>query len=342
MGLHGEPGFGMVNALSAVRNLHSSDSGVTDIILNRTDAEIYKGESVSLEYEILPAAAGRKADAAVYSSSDETVAVVDNCGMITGIGKGTAVITVSCDGISRECVVTVGSAAVKKFSKRPFSVTGYLEEDDPTAIVKEGSWDEWGSYADIYQTNTKAKERLSISLSMYNMSSIPYIQITKKDGTVVKGKVYSGSSSTKKLSLSYSVPAAGTYRIMVLNKPYNNTGNMILRYDLTVNSVIRDLPGVSVTKAYGGKKSFTLKWKKLSKAKQKKISKIQIQYSTSSEFSSGTTKSVYAKNTASFKMLGKLKAKKYYYIRVRGYKKINGIKHYSEWSKAVKVRTKQV
>lgn len=340
MGLHGEPGFGMVNAASAVRDLHSSDSSVTDMILNRTYAEIYKGESVFLEYAVLPAEAGRRAGDAVYSSSDESVASVDSYGMITGTGKGTAVISVSCGGVSRECIVTVGSAAVKSFSKRPFAVTGYIEEDDPSVIVKESSWDEWASGADIYQTNAKAKEKLSVSLTMYSSASIPYLQITKKDGTVLKGKVYAGSSSTKKVSFSYSVPAAGAYRIMVLNKPYNNTGNQSLRYDLKVNSVIMDLSAVAVTKKSGGKKSFTVKWKKLSRAKQKKISKIQLQYSTSFGFASGTVKTVYAKNNSSSKTISRLKAGKYYYVRIRGYKKISGVKHYSAWSKTVKVKTR--
>ena len=339
MGLHGEPGFGMVNAVSAVKSLHSGNSSVTDMILNRTDADIYIGESVSLEYEVLPAEAGKMADDAVYSSSDESVASVDSYGMVTGTGKGTAVITVSCGGVKRECAVTVGSAAVRRFSKRPFAVRGYLDEDDPSVIVKESSWDEWASYADIYQTNAKAKEKLSISLTMYSAASIPYLQITKKDGTVIKGKVYTGSGSARKVSFSYSVPAAGAYRIMVLNKPYNNTGSQSLRYDLNVSSVIMDLPSVAIKKKTGGKKSFTVKWKKLSKAKQKKISKIQLQYSTSSGFESGTTKTVYAKNDSSSGTVRKLKAGKYYYVRIRGYKKINGVKHYSAWSAAVRVKT---
>ncbi len=340
MGMQIEPGFGIVNADRAVQNLHMGSQAVSDIILNRTYAEVCKGGSVSLEFAVLPAEAGRSADTAVYSSSDESVASVDQYGMITGTGKGTAVITVSCGGKTAECTVKVLPAEVTNFSKRPYTKSGYLEEDDQTAVVKENDWAEWESFTDVYQTKIKSKEKLKIDLTMYGIGSIPYLQITKKDGTVVAGRICRQSGSIKDMAMSYTAPEAGTYRIMVLNKPYSGTGNQSIKYKLTVNSEIRDLPDVSIKKPVSGKKAVTVRWAKLSKAKQKKISKIQIQYSTSAAFTSGTNKTVYARNTASSKKISGLRSDKYYYIRIRGYKKSSGVKHYSKWSETKKVRTK--
>lgn len=338
LGLRKEPGFGMVNAKSALANLRNStgDAVISDIVINRTQAELYAGESVSLDYEVLPAEAGRRAGDVAYSSSDESVAVVDAYGMITGVSPGKAVITLSAGDLSRDCSVTVIPPEITKFSKRPFKITEYLEEDDAVISVNEDKWNEWASFADIYQTKLKAKERLSIGLKMYDSRAIPYIRIVRAGGAVVSGRAGGGRS----VSLSYTASSAGTYRIEVLNKPYNNTGNSSIRYNLTVDSSMIDLPRATIKKAAGASKAFTVKWKKLSKARRKKVSRLQIQYSTSPDFASGSTRSVYAGNTASSKKVGGLRSKRYYYVRIRSYRKAGGVKHYSKWSVVKRVRTK--
>lgn len=44
-------------------------------------------------------------DGITYSSSDESVVIVDETGTVTAVGSGSAVITVTCGEISRECLV---------------------------------------------------------------------------------------------------------------------------------------------------------------------------------------------------------------------------------------------
>ncbi len=66
---------------------------------------------------------------------------------------------------------------------------------------------------------------------------------------------------------------------------------------------------------------------------------IQIQYSTSKKFPSGSkTKTVSTTKTS--KTIKKLKSKKKYYVRVRGYKLVDGKKVYSSWSSVKSVKTK--
>ena len=65
----------------------------------------------------------------------------------------------------------------------------------------------------------------------------------------------------------------------------------------------------------------------------------QIQYSTSSKFTGA--KSVTVKKTYSTKTLTKLKGKKKYYVRVRTYKSVAGIKYYSKWSNVKAITTKK-
>ena len=81
---------------------------ITNITLDKTTVEINAGEKASIAASVLPANAGNKK--VVWSSSDEKIAKVDQKGMITAVGRGTAVITCSAaDGMGAKttCRVTV-------------------------------------------------------------------------------------------------------------------------------------------------------------------------------------------------------------------------------------------
>lgn len=91
----------------------------------------------------------------------------------------------------------------------------------------------------------------------------------------------------------------------------------------------------TLKKVTKGKKSFTAKWSKQSK----QVTGYQVQYSTSKKFSSAKTAMVKSCKKTS-KKVTKLKAKKKYYVRVRTYKTVKGVKFYSGWSKVKSVKTK--
>ncbi len=95
------------------------------------------------------------------------------------------------------------------------------------------------------------------------------------------------------------------------------------------------LKGFKVSK---GKKSFTAKWTKASKANQKKMDGYQIRYSRKSSMSGA--KYVKASKTSKSKKVSKLSKKKTYYVQVRTYKKSGGVTYYSKWSSKKKVKTK--
>ena len=88
-----------------------------------------------------------------------------------------------------------------------------------------------------------------------------------------------------------------------------------------------------------GRKSFTAKWTKQSKANQAKYTGFQIRYSTSSKMTNVKTVSV-SKSSAS-KTIKKLTAKKRYYVQGRTYTKKNGKTYYSSWSAKKSVVTKK-
>lgn len=108
----------------------------------------------------------------------------------------------------------------------------------------------------------------------------------------------------------------------------------------TNSGEIIDLPPVRITKPKAVKKGMTVKWKKISKKNKKKISKVQIQYSTDKSFTSADTKIKFIKKSKKSVKIKKLRSKTAYYVRIRSYKIIDGKIHLSNWSKIKKVRTK--
>ena len=86
------------------------------------------------------------------------------------------------------------------------------------------------------------------------------------------------------------------------------------------------------------KRAFTAKWKKQTKANQKKFNGYQIRYSLKSNMS-GAKYAKAAKSSKS-KKIKKLKKKTRYYVQVRTYTVKNGKTFYSKWSAKRSVKTK--
>ena len=77
-------------------------------------------------------------------------------------------------------------------------------------------------------------------------------------------------------------------------------------------------------------KKLEISWKKLSKKEQKKIQKIEIQYSTDKTFQTGM-KTKWAKKTKSSYTIKGLKKNTKYYVRIRAWKKDGNIIYVSKW-----------
>lgn len=80
----------------------------TAIALDQASLELEAGNNATLVATLTPANA---TDTVVWSSSDETVATVDQTGKVTAVAAGTATITVTAGGFSATCTVTVTGEA---------------------------------------------------------------------------------------------------------------------------------------------------------------------------------------------------------------------------------------
>lgn len=123
----------------------------------------------------------------------------------------------------------------------------------------------------------------------------------------------------------------GTYKVTIKGKG-NYTGTITKSFKINPK-------GVTISKLSKAKKSFTVKWKKPSAKYHKQMTGYQIRYSTSSKMTKAKTVTVKSAKATS-KKISKLKAKKKYYVQIRTYKTVKGVKYYSSWSAKKSVKTK--
>ena len=88
-------------------NTGNSQSSVEKTVLTaKTEMTLEIGESANMDATVTPAMD------ITYVSSDDTVATVDETGLITAVAEGTADITARAGGETVKCVVTVPHAYI--------------------------------------------------------------------------------------------------------------------------------------------------------------------------------------------------------------------------------------
>ena len=187
---------------------------ITNITLDKTTVEINAGEKASIAASVLPANAGNKK--VVWSSSDEKIAKVDQKGMITAVGRGTAVITCSAaDGMGAKttCRVTVkqrvtsiklDATTMKLFVGNKQSLTQtVLPENANMATVEWSSSNAKVAQVTSYGQVTamaagkavitcKAKDGSGVfaTCSVTVVNPVQSIKLNQTQRTILKGKKY--------------------------------------------------------------------------------------------------------------------------------------------------------
>ena len=207
----------------------------------------------------------------------------------------------------------------------------YKQSLTPAAIGKDGKIVKKCSACGATVTSSIAKIS-TVSLSAVNYTyngGVKTPSVTVKDS---KGKkLTNGRDYTVKYSSGRK--NVGRYSVKITFKG-NYSGTKTLTYNINPK-------GTSMSKVTAAKKGFKAAWKKQST----QTTGYELQYSTSSNFKKGTKTVNISKNKTTSKSVGKLSAKKKYYVRVRTYKTVKfggkNVKLYSGWSKAKAVRTKK-
>ena len=158
---------------------------------------------------------------------------------------------------------------------------------------------------------------LSASKYTYNgKTHTPSVKVYDQKGKMLSADQYTVTYSSGRKNL-------GSYTVDVYGKG-DVTGTVSAKYVITPAKM--KTPSVKA-----GKKKLTVKWKKLGGGSQS----YQIYV-----LKKGTKKAKYYISTGSSKTIKKLSKKKYYYTKIRSYKKINGKTYYGSWSGTKKVKVK--
>lgn len=163
--------------------------------------------------------------------------------------------------------------------------------------------------------------------------------------TVLKKKTYTYSGKNNKPGVTVKdiknkVIPSKYYKVTYLyNKNVGKAKAKITfktRYSGTVYRYFVIKPkGTSITKLSAGVKAFTAKWTR----KTTQTTGYQIQYATNSKFTKGKKTVTIKSNKTTSKKISGLNNNTKYYVRVRTYKTVNGLKYFSAWSKSKSIKT---
>lgn len=140
-------------------------TGIDTIVISPNTANIPVGDTVTTNISIIPTSADNKT--LVWSSSNPSVATVDDAGIITGVTSGNAVITaMSQDGsnVSGKVYVNVGTpitsaqitmSTTSVYIGKPIQASIILNPDEPDSATTDFTyWDPVTSAITTYTVNT--------------------------------------------------------------------------------------------------------------------------------------------------------------------------------------------
>ncbi|MBR4116560.1 MAG: MBL fold metallo-hydrolase [Clostridia bacterium] len=212
---------------------------------------------------------------------------------------------------------TIGGKKYYLDTKTGYRVTGFVKYNGEYYRVKNGL----RASSKTYIKYNNVFLRLSTDQYKYNgKKKTPTVEVYDSKANKISSKNYTVEYKDGRKNV-------GKYKVTVKFKK-NYSGSKKLYFTIKPDDT-------SISKITAYKKSLKVKFKK----KTKQVTGYQIQYSTSKTFKSATTKTVSDSKKTSL-TIKKLKAKKTYYVRIRTYKKADGKKYYSEWSKYKYKKTK--
>ena len=211
----------------------------------------------------------------------------------------------------------------------------YYLKDGQTA-VKDGKYSQDGDWivmtldhnSDYVLTNSDPRKIRTFKASIPKKSYIYNGKVQKPSVTL---KTVTGYGEKRDYSIIYSNSKSklvGTYTITVKPKAIG-FGKQTLTYKINPK-------GTTISKLSALRKGFKATIKK----NKTQTTGYQIRYSTKSSMAGSKIITIKSNKTTS-KKVKKLKAKKKYYVQVRTYKTVKGVRYYSAWSKKMAVKTKK-
>jgi len=149
----------------------------------------------------------------------------------------------------------------------------------------------------------------------------PKVTVKDTNGKILKASNYTVTYKNNK--------AIGKATVTVKGKG-NYSGTKIATFKIVPKAPI-------IKKPVAAKKAITVKW---AKGKKAQVTGYEVLTATNKKFTKGKKTTKVKKYSQASVKVKKLKAKKTYYVKVRTYKTVKGVKYYSAWSKVKTVKTK--
>ncbi|MBR3785789.1 MAG: fibronectin type III domain-containing protein [Firmicutes bacterium] len=244
-----------------------------------------------------------------------------------------------------------------------FTVTKYALKDMDYFNTKSGTWKSIGKIMNAQKQKSKA-------IQLEDGKLFPADNTVRLDGgTAIVLRVKSGAKPLKKIGKTYLSVSSYTYNGKKQKEPViyvkDSKGKKIAKSNYTVTKPKTQLKAIGkytytirFKGDYIGIKKLTLTIKpakptikapraakntvivKWNKGKKGQVTGYQVMAATNSKFTKNTkalTIKGYGKTSAK---MAKLKAKTKYYVKVRTYKTVKGVKIYSNWSEVKTIQTK--
>ena len=351
---------GTPHVASFVVNVTKPLVNVDTLSVSSIKAQTYTGKAIT------PAITVKDGSKVLKSGTDYTVTYTNN------VNPGTAAVTIKGIGsytgersVSFKIEKKNSGSAAKQISKTTISgiktktytgkaITQAVTVRDGSKVLKAGT-----DYTVSYKGNKNAGKASVIITGKngYTGSVTKYFTIRKADQKIkaassykkpygskaftVSAKCTAGNgkltykSSDKKVAAVDSkgkVAIKGTGIAVITVTAEGNTNYNKKAVKITLTSAPKQEKLVTVKSR--SKKKLEVKWTKDTRA-----TGYEVQYSTSSKFTSKTTKTVQiSKNKTTGQTIKNLKSGKKYYVRVRAYKKCGKNKLCGQWSKAKNVK----
>lgn len=358
-------GTSHIGAIPAVSTI--PDIKVTSITFDKTSASLKIGESLSLKATVAPADASN--NALTFTSSNPSVASVDNAGKVMALAKGTTTITAtSMDGsnVTAQCSLTVEANTI--------SVTSITLSKN-TLVLAKGATE---TVTALALPENATNGAITWSSSNEKIASVD------ANGKIV-GKAYGSvnitATSAENPSILATCKVTVGYKITYkLNKGKNHENNPSAYYKqkVSLNSPTRKgyvFKGWYTDSKFKTKissikknstKNYTLyaKWEKVKKPSAPTLKSVtntknqkmkialkssvsnakgyEITYATNKKFTKNKDTATISKGSTLTKTISKLTKGKTYYVKVRAYTTDSaGNKVYGKYSNTISIKIKK-
>lgn len=263
-------------------------------------------------------------------SGNDAIVLYQDCGPYK-LGKNRILYSVASDGM--KTALTEPGATLNQSGT--FSATGKL------FVGCEHSYGDYVVDKKASFTAAGSKHKTCLKCGDIVTESIPKATASlSKTAFAYNGKIQTpilkvGGASSAQYSKAWKAGRknVGTYSVKITLKGDQYAGTKTLTYKINPKGTAIKTPA-AITKG------FTAKWAKQSaKMGASRITGYQVRYSTVLSMANAKTVTVKGYATTS-KKITKLKGHKKYYMQVRTYKTVNGVKYYSAWSAKKSVKTK--